>query len=225
MGNASLINQWQSPELQAILGATSGRKKRTPDIRPHTFRKSPVFLYTEATTVMIREKFNKLKDEVDSDLGIFAGDLVGILEKSTESNPDWSKGLDDLLLIARQCAAMSTDELWHNCESIVQDLNDRRQDLPTGGLKRAYTRLLYILSRYTRPVQFQKEGGFQNEHIQKDEPAESSRSQTGNSEPPTVERVPYCENKEQQRTYQTMIICRICEFEIPAMFVENLCDS
>lgn len=32
--------------------------------------------------IMIRAKFDRLKEEVNSDLGIFAGDLVGILEKS-----------------------------------------------------------------------------------------------------------------------------------------------
>jgi len=115
--------------------------------------------------VMIRAKFDKLKDEVDSDLGIFAGDLVDTLEKASESHPEWREGLEDLLLIARKCAKMSADEFWCKCESIVQELDDRRQELPMGTLKRAHTRLLFILTRCTRLVQLQKESGYEEEHI------------------------------------------------------------
>lgn len=108
----------------------------------------------------MRAKFDRLKEEVNSDLGVFAGDLVGILEKSAESNPEWKEILEDLLIIARQCAMMSSSEFWIKCEAIVQNLDDRRQELPTGALKQAHTRMLFILTRCTRLVQFQKESGF-----------------------------------------------------------------
>src|SRR5262249_23680216 len=115
--------------------------------------------------VAIRAKFDKLKDEVDSDLGIFAGDLVNILEKTSDSHPEWRESLEDLLLIARQCVKMSPDEFWVKCEGIVQNLDDRRQELPMGILKQAHTRLLFILTRCTRLVQFQKESGYEDDHI------------------------------------------------------------
>ncbi|KAH9607453.1 hypothetical protein KSS87_019350 [Heliosperma pusillum] len=316
----------QSPRFQAILRVTSGRKKKTPDVksfshelnskgvRPYPFWKSRAFGHMEEVMVMIRAKFDKLKDEVNSDLGVFAGDLVGILDKSKDSNPDWREGLEDMLLIARQCATMSTDEFWYKCETIVQDLDDRRQELPMGTLKRAYTRLLFILTRCTRLVQFQKESGFEEEHIlslhklsdlgvypekipgvdseeisdsferkdedekltkdstcvevgtarsqdstgssyrmsswkkfpaivgrnkkdpdavdspskeqsgafeQKEDQAESPRSHTGNTEQPTVRRVSWGVWGDQQHTYESLIICRICEVEIPTIFVEE----
>ena len=166
----------QSPRFQAILRVTSGRKKKRPDIksfshelnskgvRPYPFWKPRAF-GQEELMVMIRAKFDKLKDEVDSDLGIFAGDLVDTLEKASESHPEWREGLEDLLLIARKCAKMSADEFWCKCESIVQELDDRRQELPMGTLKRAHTRLLFILTRCTRLVQLQKESGYEEEHI------------------------------------------------------------
>lgn len=113
--------------------------------------------------VMIRVKFDKLKGEVDADLGIFAGDLVGVLEKTSQSRS--KKCLEDLLLRARQCAQMSPDEFWIECEGIVQFLDDRRQELPAGRLKQAHTRLLFILSRCTRLVHFQKEIGYEDEHV------------------------------------------------------------
>lgn len=113
----------------------------------------------------IREKFDRLKEEVNVDLGILAADIVGILEKTLESHPEWRESFEDLLLIARQCAMMSSCEFWVKCEGIVQCLDDRRQELPMGILKQAFTRLLFVLTRCTRLVQFQKETGYEAEHI------------------------------------------------------------
>lgn len=115
--------------------------------------------------VVIRAKFERLKEEVNSDLGIFAGDLVGILEKTAETKPEWRESLEDLLIVARHCAKMPPKEFWLKCEGIVQNLDDRRQELPMGTLKQAHTRLLFILTRCTRLVQFHKESGYEEEHI------------------------------------------------------------
>lgn len=112
----------------------------------------------------VKVKFDKLKKEVDNDLGIFAGDLVSILERTSESHPETREGLEDLLIVARQCAKMSTNEFWMKCEGIVQNLDDRRQELPMGTLKQFHTRVLFILTRCTRLVQFQKESGYEEEH-------------------------------------------------------------
>ncbi|GAB2265364.1 hypothetical protein Dimus_000424 [Dionaea muscipula] len=176
-GHAAFVKEMQSPRFQAILRVTSGRKKKTPDIksfshelnskgvRPYPFWKSRAFGHMEEVMVMIRVKFDKLKGEVNSDLGIIAGDLVSLLEKSAESRPAWKESLEDLLLIAQKCAKMSPSEFWLKCEGIVQNLDDRRQELPMGALKRAYTRVLFILTRCTRLVQFQKESGYEEDHI------------------------------------------------------------
>ncbi|PRQ59864.1 putative protein kinase AGC-MAST family [Rosa chinensis] len=176
-GQAGLTKEMQSPRFQAILRVTSGRKKRTPDIksfshelnskgvRPFPVWKSRAFGHMEEVLVALRARFERLKDEVDVDLGAFAGDLVGILEKSSESHPEWKENFEDLLVIARQCAKMSPNEFWIKCEGIVQKLDDRRQELPMGALKQAHTRLLFILTRCTRLVQFHKESGYEEEHI------------------------------------------------------------
>lgn len=115
--------------------------------------------------VAVRARFERLKEDVDFDLGAFAGDLVGILEKSSESHPEWKENFEDLLVVARRCAKMPPGEFWVKCEAIVQKLDDRRQELPMGALKQAHTRLLFILTRCTRLVQFQKESGYEEEHI------------------------------------------------------------
>lgn len=341
-GNSALIKEMQSPRFQAILRVTSGRKKKKPDIksfshelnskgvRPYPFLKSRAFGHMEEVLVMIRAKFDKLKEEVNVDLGIFASDIVSILEKTTEGQPNWREGLEDLLLIARQCATMTAEEFWFRCESIVQDLDDRRQELPMGTLKRAHSRLLFILTRCTRLVQFQKESGYVEEHIlslhklsdlgvypeqllglenidsgntfeekdeddrlmtksdrqhhtltlkddhlyisgaegvevgtarsqdsttssyrmsswkkfpaaaeknkkdpdavntpskdqsdtfqHKDEPSETPECHTGNTDTSQAGKVPW---GDQQHTYENHIVCRICEVEIPTVFVEE----
>ncbi|KAI7743518.1 hypothetical protein M8C21_010100 [Ambrosia artemisiifolia] len=175
-GNAAISKEMQSPRFQAILRATSGLKKRASDLksyshefnskgaRPLPFSKSRGFGRVEEILVMLRGKFDKLKEEVDTDLGIFAGDLVSILEETSVSHQEWQENLEDLLIIARKCAKMAPSEFWLKCENIVQILDDRRQDLPTGILKQVHTRLLFILTRCTRLVQFHKECGYEEGH-------------------------------------------------------------
>ncbi|KAL0828511.1 hypothetical protein Bca101_052189 [Brassica carinata] len=76
-------------------------------------------------------------------------------------------GLEDLLIEARLRATMPAAEFWVKCEGIVQKLDDKRQELPMGGLKQAHNRLLFILTRCNRLVQFRKESGYVEEHILK----------------------------------------------------------
>ncbi|XP_060203426.1 probable serine/threonine protein kinase IRE isoform X2 [Lycium barbarum] len=175
--HTAFSKEMQSPRFQAILRVTSGRRKRVPDIksfshelnskgvRPLPFWKSRALGRMEEIMVMVRAKFDKLKEEVNSDLGIFAGDLVGILEKTSESHPEWRESLEDLLVTARRCTKMPPSEFWSKCEGIVQNLDDHRQELPVGTLKQAHTHLLFILTRCTRLVQFQKESGYEEDHI------------------------------------------------------------
>ncbi|KAI3965471.1 hypothetical protein MKW92_042780 [Papaver armeniacum] len=168
----------QSPRFQAILRVTSGRRKRNPadvksfshelnskGVRPFPFWKSRALAHPEEIMAIIRTKFDRLKEEVNSDLGILAGDLVSILEKNADAHPEWRETLEDLLVVARKCAMMSPSEFWTKCETIVQNLDDKRQELPMGILKQAHTRILFILTRCTRLLQFQNENMFEDEHI------------------------------------------------------------
>ena len=88
--------------------------------------------------VVIRAKFDKAKEEVNSDLAIFAADLVGILEKNADSHPKWKETLEALLFLARSCAMTSSAEFWLQCEGIVQELDNRRQELHPGMLKQLH---------------------------------------------------------------------------------------
>ncbi|XP_010550576.1 PREDICTED: probable serine/threonine protein kinase IRE [Tarenaya hassleriana] len=175
--HVAFAKEIQSPRFQAILRVTSGRRKKAPDIksfshelnskgvRPFPVWKSRAFGHMEEIMVAIRAKFDRLKEEVDADLGIFAGDLVSTLEGTPVSNKELRVGLEDLLIEARRCATMPASEFWVKCEAIVQKLDDKRQELPMGVLKQAHNRLLFILTRCNRLVQFQKESGYAEEHI------------------------------------------------------------
>ncbi|CAL1369419.1 unnamed protein product [Linum trigynum] len=169
----------ESPRFQAILRVTSAPRKRFPGdiksfshelnskgVRPFPFWKPRGLNNVEQILVVIRGKFDKAKEEVNSDLAVFAADLVGILEKNAESHPEWQETIEDLLVLARSCAMQSPGEFWLQCESIVQELDDRRQELPPGTLKQLHTKMLFILTRCTRLLQFHKESGLaENENI------------------------------------------------------------
>ncbi|XP_055827518.1 probable serine/threonine protein kinase IREH1 isoform X2 [Solanum dulcamara] len=163
----------ESPRVQAILRVTSAPRKRFPadiksfshelnskGVRPYPFWKPRGLNNLEEVLTMIRAKFDKAKEEVDSDLRIFAADLVGVLEKNAEIHPEWQETIEDLLVLARSCAMTSPGEFWLQCEGIVQELDDRRQELPMGTLKQLHTRMLFILTRCTRLLQFHKESAF-----------------------------------------------------------------
>ncbi|XP_062201807.1 probable serine/threonine protein kinase IRE [Phragmites australis] len=166
--------EMDSPRFRAILRATSGRRKRAPEVKsfshelnarggvPAAMRKlvrgAGLSTTPEEFIGAIRTKFIRLKEEVDCELGVFAGDLVGALARG-EQPEEWRVALEDLLVVAQRCAEMSPEEFWTRCEGIVQSLDDRRQELAAGVPKQAHTRILFILTRCTRLLQFRKEAG------------------------------------------------------------------
>eukprot|EP01018_Ginkgo_biloba_P034997 Gb_17287 [translate_table: standard] len=179
-GTSDTPKESESPRFQALLRVTGGPwKKKFPNdiksfsheldpkgVRPFPFWKPCNSHNLEEVLGAIRARFDRAKEEVDSDLAVFAGDLVEILEKNSEVHPEWQESLEDLLVLARQCAMMSPGEFWLQCEGIVQDLDDRRQEHPMGVLKQLHTRILFILTRCTRLLQFHKESGFDEDgHI------------------------------------------------------------
>uniref|UniRef100_A0A0D9ZCD4 non-specific serine/threonine protein kinase n=1 Tax=Oryza glumipatula TaxID=40148 RepID=A0A0D9ZCD4_9ORYZ len=168
----------ESPRFKAIMQATSAPRKRVPadiksyshelnskGVRPFPLLKPRGFYNLKEVLKVIQVRFEKAKEEVNSDLAVFAGDLVGVMEKYADSHPEWKETLEDLLILARSCCVMTPGEFWLQCEGIVQDLDDHRQELPMGVLKKLYTRMLFILTRCTRLLQFHKESGFVEDEV------------------------------------------------------------
>ncbi|KAJ7522875.1 hypothetical protein O6H91_18G030100 [Diphasiastrum complanatum] len=168
------IKDTDSPRFQALLRMTAGRRKYDiksfsheldpRGVRSHLYWRPHSFNDLEEVLGALRARFNTAKEEVNTELAVFAGDLVEILEKSEDTLSEWKEKIEDLLILARQSAMMSSVEFCQQCETIVQDLDDRRQDLPMGILKQLHTRMLFILTRCTRLVQFQKESGLDAAH-------------------------------------------------------------
>ncbi|GAA0185822.1 non-receptor serine/threonine protein kinase [Lithospermum erythrorhizon] len=113
---------------------------------------------------LIRTRFDKAKEEVDSYLSTFAGNLVGVLKRSIETHPEWEETVVDLLALAHSCVMTAPGEFWFKCEGIVQDLDDRRKKLPAGLLKHLHTQMLIILTRCTRVVQLLKGSGLAEDY-------------------------------------------------------------
>ncbi|KAF2545177.1 hypothetical protein F2Q70_00023200 [Brassica cretica] len=130
----------------------------TPQAAPDdlAFGRDLIVCSFQEILVLIRAKFDKAKEEVNSDLAVFAADLVGVLEKNAKSHPEWEESFEDLLILARSCAMITPGDFWLHCEGIVRDLDDRRQEFPPGVLKQLHTRMLFILTRCTRLLQFHK---------------------------------------------------------------------
>lgn len=105
----------------------------------------------------MKVRFKGLKEEVDSELRVVAGELVGLFKKVPENHPPGFEMIEDLLIIARECVEMSPDKLMKRCETVVQFLDDRRQELPSGSLKKIHNRMLFILTRCTRLLQYENE--------------------------------------------------------------------
>lgn len=110
-------------------------------------------------------RFHTAKEEVNAELAVFAGDLVEVLETSSDIEPYHQERIEDLLILARECAFMDPQVFRRQCEAIVQDLDDKRQELPMGVLKRLHTRMLFILTRCTRLLQFEKENGLDEDEL------------------------------------------------------------
>ncbi|XP_024313399.1 probable serine/threonine protein kinase IREH1 isoform X2 [Brachypodium distachyon] len=172
----------ESPRFKAIMQATSAPRKRNPSdiksfshelnskgVRPFPFLKPRGLYNMKEVLKAIQVRFEKAKEEVNTDLAVFAGDLVSVMEKYADSHPEWKETLEDLLILARSCSVMTPGELWLQCEGIVQDLDDQRQELPMGVLKKLYTRMLFILTRCTRLLQFHKESGFAEDDVVMDQ--------------------------------------------------------
>uniref|UniRef100_I1PSA0 IREH1/IRE-like N-terminal domain-containing protein n=1 Tax=Oryza glaberrima TaxID=4538 RepID=I1PSA0_ORYGL len=113
----------QRRRFRAILRATSRRRKRAPDVKSfwHELNMHGLLLHRlqqqkprvcvnspEEFIGAIRTKFIRLKEEVDAELGVFARDLVGALDKA--DGGEERVALEDLLVVAQRCAEMSPEE-------------------------------------------------------------------------------------------------------------------
>lgn len=156
-----IFRKWPK-DIKSFSHELGPRGGRSHDVhRPHSDND------LEEILAALRARFNTAKEEVDAELKFFAADLVEILDRNTDSFPGWKESVEDLLVIAQKCTELSPIDFRRECENIVHDLDERRQELPNGLLKQLYTRMLFILTRCTRLLQFQKETSPEEEGLHK----------------------------------------------------------
>ncbi|CAG7868220.1 unnamed protein product [Brassica rapa] len=223
----------EPPRYQALLNMTStprkwfsGDKKsfshelNAEGVRPFPLRKPHRSNSWEEVLNHIKAKFNKAKEEVDVDLIQFSEDLLGI---SKENNHELKVITGDLMILTLKCTSASSGKFWLQCERIVRELDDKRQELPPGVLKQLHTRLLFILTRCTRLLQFRKEGWRQEEDF---EQLSHSRLLSSSYNETSWNRLPSIVSKGVKEA-AVSIICRICEEDVPTTHLEvhsKLCE-
>lgn len=104
----------------------------------------------------LHSRFDATKEVVNVELASFAVDVIDVVEK-VDSSSEEQTAAEDLLILAKRCMEMTSSEFRVNCETIVQELTEKRHQCQTGMLKWLFTRMLFILTRCTRLLQFQKD--------------------------------------------------------------------
>ncbi|KAI3821064.1 hypothetical protein L1987_08620 [Smallanthus sonchifolius] len=123
--------------------------------RPHSFSDLKELLRS------MRSNFNAAKELVNTELAYFKGEVIEVSQKSDALSLEDQRSINELLILSKECIEMSSLDFRTKCETIVQDLTRKRQDCQTGPLKWLFTRMLFILTRCTRLLHFEKHG----EHI------------------------------------------------------------
>ncbi|XP_065880657.1 probable serine/threonine protein kinase IRE4 isoform X2 [Euphorbia lathyris] len=101
-------------------------------------------------------RFDAAKEVVNAELANFVCEVVDFLDKMDSSLQEELIMAEDLLILAQLCMEMTCSQFRVKCELFVQDLTEKRQQCQSGLLKWLFTRMLFILTRCTRLLQFQK---------------------------------------------------------------------
>ncbi|KDP38482.1 hypothetical protein JCGZ_04407 [Jatropha curcas] len=124
---------------------------------PHAHHRAHSYSDLKELLGSLHSRFDSAKELVNEELARFAGDVMDTLEKIDSSLQEELKMAEDLLILAQLCMEMTCSQFRVECEIIVQDLTEKRQQCQTGLLKWLFTRMLFILTRCTRLLQFQKD--------------------------------------------------------------------
>ncbi|KAK8967340.1 WAT1-related protein [Platanthera guangdongensis] len=120
-------NPCDSAPLSARLVVVESNLPPTSKARPTNWilRAPDLFRFT-SSMVLQAPKYN-----AGDGAPQFFSKLALWVEASVE-RPEWKEPWEDLLVISQKWAEMSADEFWVKCEGIVQNLEDRWQEIPMG---------------------------------------------------------------------------------------------
>ncbi|CAI9284193.1 unnamed protein product [Lactuca saligna] len=194
----------------------------------------------------LRSNFNAAKDLVNTELACFKGEVIEVSQKSETLSLEDQRSIQHLLILSKECIEMSCQDFRTKCEAIVQDLTKKRQDCQTGPLKWLFTRMLFILTRCTRLLHFEKHSEHidevsllkMKECLEKIPSYEMSRilklgivdshSTDGlnnklldNEKKLHTQKEDSTERWPQSEDSGDLVICRICEEYVPASHLES----
>ncbi|XP_027091413.2 probable serine/threonine protein kinase IRE4 isoform X1 [Coffea arabica] len=104
----------------------------------------------------LHSRFDAAKEVVNTELDCFSKELMEILQDDSLSQ-EGHRMAEQLLILAQECTEMAASKFRTKCEEIVQDLTAKRQQCQAGLLKWLLTRMLFILTRCTRLLHFEKD--------------------------------------------------------------------
>lgn len=129
------------------LGPTGGTQPTQP--RSRSFSDLKELLYS------FHSEFEAAKEAMNVDLAAFSADAVSGLEKGTLSGEQ--ETAEYLIFLSKKCMEMKPSRFQKDCEGIVQDLTEKWQKSQAGCIKQLLTRMLFILTRCNRILQFQRD--------------------------------------------------------------------
>ncbi|KAH6765050.1 Protein kinase superfamily protein [Perilla frutescens var. frutescens] len=130
---------------------------QSPNPRAHSFNDLKELLGS------LRSRFDAAKKVVNIELGSFSREMLEILQKVEILTPDEYKMAEELFVLAQHCIDMTSLDFRTKCETIVQDLTAKRQTCQTELVKLLFTRILFIMTRCTRLLHFEKDSWPVNE--------------------------------------------------------------
>ncbi|XAR61784.1 Non-specific serine/threonine protein kinase [Bertholletia excelsa] len=167
-GKHSTVSQ-PSPESMCVTRVPKYVKSHSHELGPKGGIRHPVHprahSYSDLKELLrsLCSRFDAAKDVVNAELACFAGELVELLQKNDLSSPEAVKLVEDLLILCQQCAEMTPLQFRAECETIVHDLTEKRKQCQPGLLKWLLTHLLFILTRCTRLLHFERGSESMNE--------------------------------------------------------------
>ncbi|KAL8216109.1 hypothetical protein R6Q57_022946 [Mikania cordata] len=204
--------------------------------RPHSFSDIKELLRS------MRSNFNAAKELVNTELAYFNVEVIEVSQKSDALSLEEQRSINELLILSKECIEMPSLDFRTKCETIVQDLTRKRQDCQTGPLKWLFTRMLFILTRCTRLLHFEKH----SEHIDENSLRKlkeclekipsyemswllslgiiESNSDNALNKFDSKQIIPYSHQNdelEMNSGCDDLVICRICEEYVPTSHLES----
>ncbi|KAI8016159.1 putative serine/threonine protein kinase IRE4 [Camellia lanceoleosa] len=160
VGKHSTVDQ-SSPESMFVIEVPKGVKSFSHELGPKggirpVYHRAHSYNDLKELLGSLRSRFDAAKEVINEELAWFAGEVMELLQKNEFLSPEAQKLAEDLLILCQQCVEMTSSEFRAKCETVVQDLTEKRKQCETGLLKWLLTRMLFILTRCTRLLHFER---------------------------------------------------------------------